>query len=114
MKRRSSIKNSSKMKLVGMLLIMAMVLSLLGCGKEQDNQKDAGVQSFQQVGEQSQQAGSESTVDTSDIEIREIAEREWEEKAVVTLGDSVTIEGNGAEVVENIISISQGGSYEIT
>lgn len=38
----------------------------------------------------------------------------WEEKAKITLGDSVSIEGTGADSVEGIVSISEGGSYEIT
>ena len=90
------------MKKLVCLLILGITLTACGCGEGK--------------GEVTQESGIETNENaaSSFAAAFAVSERSWEEKALITLGSTVTIDGTGAEVRENVIVISEGGSYEVT
>ncbi len=83
-----------------------MATTLSGCG----NSSTGSATSTESSG--STTDSSEATTDLSEASIDLITE--WEEMATITLGGSITIDGEGAELSDNVILITEGGAYTIT
>lgn len=110
-----------KLKRMQYILLAGILTAFLfnGCGKnaaEQNQESNASQELTEEGSPEDNNENKENTAaaeeSSDEIEVREITEPEWEEQAVITLGETITIDGSGAEVKENIISISEGGSYE--
>lgn len=110
-----------------------LLLGTVGCGKEKENISDAGTETGETQQEEEvqqeegvwQEKGGENQLteeelaayeEADSIEIEELnLKTKWEEKAEISLGKSITIEGTEAEVSgEDTVLITEGGAYVIS
>lgn len=121
------------LKRLGVFCLSAvLVFGTVGCGEEKENTSDTGTETGEeqqenemQQGKMQQGLGGENQLTEEElaayeeadaIEIEELTlKTKWEEKAEITLGKTITIEGNGAEVSdEDTVLITEGGAYVIS
>lgn len=108
-------------------LSAVLLLGTAGCGEEKENTSDVGTETgeVQQENGMQQGPGGENQLTEEElaayeeadaIEIEELTlKTKWEEKAEITLGKNITIEGTGAEVSgEDTVLITKGGAYVIS
>ena len=114
-------------KKLGILFLSAtLVLGVAGCNSstkksESDTQTEEsgekqGMQQGPGMEHQLTQKELEAYEEADDIEIEALElKTDWNEQAKITLGDTVSIDGTGAEVSDdNTVTITDGGSYVIS
>ena len=114
-------------KKLGILFLSAtLVLGVAGCNSstkksESDTQTEEsgekqGMQQGPGMEHQLTQEELEAYEEADDIEIEALElKTDWNEQAKITLGDTVSIDGTGAEVSDdNTVTITEGGSYVIS
>lgn len=114
------------LKRLGICFLSAvLVMGMTGCGKNKESNTESGTEEEQQNTEMQQGRGMENQLteeelaayeEADGIEIEELElKTDWEEKAEISLGDTVTVNGTGAEVSDdNTVLITEGGSYSIS
>ena len=109
-------------------LSAALLLGTVGCGEEKESASDTEAGEEQQENEVQQgrmQQGGENQLteeelaayeEADTIEIEELnLKTNWEEKAQITLGKTIDIDGKGAEVSgDDTVLITEGGAYVIS
>lgn len=113
-------------KLGIMFLSATLVLGVTGCNSstkesESDTQTEEsgekqGMQQGPGMEQQLTQEELEAYEEADDIEIEALElKTDWNEQAKIILGDTVSIDGTGAEVSDdNTVTITEGGSYVIS
>ena len=114
-------------KKLGILFLSAtLVLGVAGCNSstkesESDTQTEEsgekqGMQQGPGMEHQLTQEELEAYEEADDIEIEALElKTDWNEQAKIILGDTVSIDGTGAEVSDdNTVTITEGGSYVIS
>ncbi len=114
-------------KKLGIIFLSAtLVLGVTGCNSstkksESDTQTEEsgekqGMQQGPGMEHQLTQEELEAYEEADGIEIEELAlKTDWNEQAKITLGDTISIDGTGAEVSDdNVVNITAGGSYVIS
>ena len=114
-------------KKLGILFLSAtLVLGVAGCNSstkesESDTQTEEsgekqGMQQGPGMEQQLTQEELEAYEEADDIEIEALElKTDWNEQAKIILGDTVSIDGTGAEVSDdNTVTITEGGSYVIS
>lgn len=114
-------------KKLGILFLSAtLVLGVAGCNSstkesESDTQTEEsgekqGMQQGAGMEQQLTQEELEAYEEADDIEIEALElKTDWNEQAKIILGDTVSIDGTGAEVSDdNTVTITEGGSYVIS
>ena len=114
-------------KKLGIIFLSAtLVLGVTGCNSstkksESDTQTEEsgekqGMQQGPGMEHQLTQEELEAYEEADDIEIEALElKTDWNEQAKITLGDTVSIDGTGAEVSDdNTVTITDGGSYVIS
>lgn len=114
-------------KKLGIIFLSAtLVLGVAGCNSstkesESDTQTEEsgekqGMQQGPGMEHQLTQKELEAYEEADDIEIEALElKTDWNEQAKITLGDTVSIDGTGAEVSDdNTVTITDGGSYVIS
>ena len=113
-------------KLGIMFLSATLVLGVTGCNSstkesESDTQTEEsgekqGMQQGPGMEQQLTQEELEAYEEADDIEIEALELKiDWNEQAKIILGDTVSIDGTGAEVSDdNTVTITEGGSYVIS
>ncbi|MBU5472971.1 carbohydrate-binding domain-containing protein [Roseburia sp. MSJ-14] len=113
-------------KLGIIFLSVTLVLGVAGCNSstkesESDTQTEEsgekqGMQQGPGMEQQLTQEELEAYEEADDIEIEALElKTDWNEQAKIILGDTVSIDGTGAEVSDdNTVTITEGGSYVIS
>lgn len=114
-------------KKLGIIFLSAtLVLGVAGCNSstkesESDTQTEEsgekqGMQQGPGMEQQLTQEELEAYEEADDIEIEALElKTDWNEQAKIILGDTVSIDGTGAEVSDdNTVTITEGGSYVIS
>ncbi len=76
------------------LCMVGMVIA--GCGKQNTEKKDT--------------TDASNAIESASITLI----TEWEDKAEITLGEKIKIEGSGVELSDNVLHITEGGAYSIS
>lgn len=116
--------NGKYLKRMGIIcLSAAFLVGMTGCSGEKENTSESETEEEQitdtaqkeEMGNQLTQEELEAYEKADGIDIEELELKEdWDEKAEISLGDEITVAGTGAEVSEDTVCITEGGSYTIT
>lgn len=113
-------------KRIGICILSAvLVMGITGCGGNKESNTDSGTEEENQNVKMQQGPGMENQLTEEELAAYEKADgieiealelkTDWEEKAEISLGDNVTVNGTGAEVSDdNTVLITEGGSYTIS
>lgn len=113
-------------KLGIMFLSATLVLGVTGCNSStKESESDTQTEESGEKQGMQQGTGMEHQLTQEELEAYEEADgieigalelkTDWSEQAKITLGDTVSIDGNGAEVSDdNTVTITEGGSYVIS
>lgn len=110
------------LKKLGIFCLSAvLIVGMAGCGgskedttESDEEQQDVGVQQGMETQLTEEELAAYEEADSIEIEALNL-KTDWVEKAEISLGETVTVDGKGAEVSEdNTVIITAGGAYVIS
>lgn len=109
-----------KRKIIAIILCTLLIVGTMG-GCASGNSTSTDNSTTNEVSDREMSAKNTGTTDTAAIAEAAAIEIDslnlvtsWEQKAVITLESSITIEGSGAKTSDSMVVISEGGAYEIS